>query len=260
MNQTIINLKIKRLIILMLTYETIIKYLMPIENNFSLNSDSTLKGTEFTSFNNLFDDTFHRYGIKTVYNNKNISLKHSILYCILSFYEYHTLLLEDIDKQIPYDDINMIVNELGINIIFFNFDNNIISSSYCGDYFNPWRPTIYLATNGEWYEPIVTQELKLYSYSSTRSVHMKNKILMQNINIHNMNQPICINDNFNEIIEIEGYVNNKSDETFIKNEKPPKSKLDKMKKDELIHLCNTMNKIITLSKPTKKDLIDLILS
>jgi hypothetical protein len=48
------------------------------------------------------------------------------------------------------------------------------------------------------------------------------------------------------------------DECFITNEKPPKSKLDKMKKAELIELCNTMNKIINIKKPTKKDLIDLI--
>jgi hypothetical protein len=48
------------------------------------------------------------------------------------------------------------------------------------------------------------------------------------------------------------------DECFITTEKPQKSKLDKMKKADLIELCNTMNKIINIKKPTKKDLIDLI--
>lgn len=247
----------------MLTYETIIKYLMPIQNTFSLNNESILTGDKFTSFNKIFDEIFYRYGIVSVYNNKNISLKNSLIYC-MSSYNFNMTSLEEIDNIIPDNDIDIIVNKLGINIIFFNFNNNNISSSYVGDYFNPWRPTIYIATDGEWYEPIITNNLKIFSYSSSKAIHLKTKILMENIKIHNKNELICINDNFNEIIDIEGFMDNNStnntEETFIKQEKPAKSKLDKMKKDELIQLCNTMNKIITLSKPTKKDLIDLILS
>jgi hypothetical protein len=84
---------------------------------------------------------------------------------------------------------------------------------------------------------------------------------------------ININDNFNEIIEIEGFVNkvsNLSEEAssevedynnaFVKEKpKQTQAQLNKMKKDELIELCKQYNKTINISKPTKKDLIDIIL-
>ncbi len=81
--------------------------------------------------------------------------------------------------------------------------------------------------------------------------------------------PITINDNFNEIIDIEGYVNKESNsineepntiDNFIKSEPFTQNKLEKMKKDELIQICQNLNKKILISKPTKKNLIDTILS
>ena len=51
--------------------------------------------------------------------------------------------------------------------------------------------------------------------------------------------------------------------TYFKliKEKPKQNKaqLNKMKKDELIELCKQYNKTVNISKPTKKDLIDIIL-
>ena len=79
-----------------------------------------------------------------------------------------------------------------------------------------------------------------------------------------------INDNFQEIIEIEGYNKNISNnpssdsdnginEAFITNDIYTVAKLNKMKKDELEDICKKMKKAITKSKYTKKDLIDLII-
>ena len=85
---------------------------------------------------------------------------------------------------------------------------------------------------------------------------------MQTINKYNTNDLININDNFHEIIELDGFnVKNDliDDDTFIKVDTLSKSKLDKMKKDELIELCKSMNKTYG-NKMTKKDLIEIILA
>lgn len=226
---------------------------MPIQNSFSQNPHLSISSVNFNHFNKIFDDTFYRYGIISQLNFINVSLKNSILFC-----------LEDLinNNDINFNlDIIDIVKELDINIIIFDFKNNKISSQYNGEYFNPWKPTIYLANYDEWWEPIVSKEAKIFSFSSNKSNILKNNILMQNIYKYNKNDIININDNFNEIIELEGFSvhNNLVEETFIKIDNIPKSKLEKMKKDELLELCKSMNKSIN-SKPTKKDLIELILN
>lgn len=218
---------------------------MPVANCFSLKYQLTMPTTEFKHFNKLFDDSFYRYGIITTNNNINVSLKNSILFC---------LNMDTID--IP-NNIKDIVSNLDINIIIFDFKNNVIVSDYNGDFFNPWKSTIYLANYDEWWEPIISKECRLFSFSSLKSSILKNNILTQNINKYETEETITINDNFNEIIKLEG-MNKDMDDCFITNEKPPKNKLEKMKKAELVELCNTMNKIINIKKPTKKDLIDLI--
>ena len=246
----------------MLTYEIIINTLTPIVNTFSLQPNILLKSSEFTYFNKLFDDSFYRYGVHNM-----TSLKSSILYCMDS---YHNIVSKDIithdniDEIIPTNNIKEIVDFLNINIIIFDFKNNIISSEYRTDYFNPWYPTIYLAKYDEWWEPIVTKDTKIFSFSSSKSSILKNNILMQNIFRYMTDNHITINDNFNEIIEIEGFdIKNEEINTidnFIKVEPYTKNKLEKMKKDELIQICQTLNKKVGISKPTKKDLIEIICS
>ncbi len=211
----------------MLTYEIIIKYLTPEKNPF------LLKSNNFYNFK-FFDDSFYYINVD------KYSFKSSIMYCLDS----------TIDDNIDY------VNELNINIIIFDFKNNSIYSDYSGDYFNPWKPTIFLANYNEWWAPIVSKETKLFSFCSTKSNILKNNILTQNIIKNKTTDQIIINDNFNEIIELEGF--NNSSDNFIVKEKPSKAKLDKMKKDELIELCKELNKEILISKPTKKDLIEII--
>jgi len=250
----------------MLTYDIIINYLMPVVNNFSQHPNIPLKSSEFTFFNKIFDDTFHRYGIITSEDNdKNISLNSSILYCLDE--NYHNIPLNQITNLIISNNIKNIVKELNINIIIFDFKNNKISSEYFGDYFNPWRPTIYLANYEEYYEPIITKESKIFSFSSYKSNILKTNILSQQIYKYNTDELININDNFKEILELENF--NKSlesnpnyNDAFTSSEEEVynKSKLEKMKKDELIQLCSKLNKNITISRPTKKDLIEIILN
>ncbi len=135
-------------------------------------------------------------------------------------------------------------------------------------FLNPWKPTLFLANYDEWWEPIICKDTKIFSFSSPKSNIFKKNILNQNITRMN-GDSININDNFEEIIEMEGF--NKKQElssgedndedtsnAFIVKEKPNKTQLNKMKKDELINICKQFNKTITSSKLTKKDLIDII--
>ncbi len=244
-----------------ITYETIIAHLMPIQNTFSLQPNIIMKACDFPFFKDVFDDIFYRIGITNTYMGKNISLQNSVMYCIDS--QYNNKDVECIINTIP-DNIEKIVKDLCINIFIFDFKNNIIECIHTGDYLNPWRPSIYLARYEEWWEPIVVKDLRIFSFSSARSNILKNNILNMDVYKYGTKDNITINDNFNEIIVLEGFINktnqDDSDELFIAPVIPTKGKLDKMKKDELIALCNTLNKIINISKPTKKDLIDIIVN
>jgi hypothetical protein len=238
----------------MLTYDIIIKHLMPPINTFSLQSNIVMKSNDFPFFSKLFDDTFYRFGIN------NNSLNNCINYC------FNT-------------DINDNIDDLDINIIIFDFKNNKIEAEYKQtkfDFFNPWKPTLLLAKYENWWEPIVCKDTKIFSFSSPKSHILKNNILNQPITKYNTTIDININDNFQEILDIEGFTkshelsNNSSDidehsnDTFIKKDIQKETltlaKLNKMKKEELEELCTKMNKVINKLKYTKKDLIDIIIT
>ena len=246
-----------------ITYETIIQYLMPKQNIFSLQPNIVMKSEDFSMFKDIFDDVFYRIGITNTYMGKNISLINSIMYCVDS--QYNNKDIEGILNTINNNDIEKIVKELQINIFIFDFKNNTIKCVYNGDYMNPWRPSIYLAQYDEWWEPIVVKDLRVFSFSSPRANVLKHNILNMDVYRYNTKDNITINDNFNEIMTLEGFMkkptnNTDSEELFIAPVIPTRGKLDKMKKDDLIALCNTLNKIINISKPTKKDLIDIIMN
>jgi hypothetical protein len=231
---------------------------MPQVNTFSLQPNIIMKSAEFPLHAKLFDEGFYRYGITSTYICNNISFKSSVLYCLDS--NFHNMTPENI--SVSPIDITTLSNEVHINIIIFDFKNDLIYCSHFGDFMNPWRPTILLAKYEEWWEPIVTKDLKIFSFSSNKSNVLKNNILSQNIYKYNTKDLITINDNFNEIIDIDGFVKpsvTSPVDIFIMPD-IKKTKLEKMKKDDLIQLCNNMNKPIKLTKPTKKDLIKIICS
>ena len=152
----------------MLTYDIIVKYLMPVVNNFSLQPNIILKSVDFTMFNKIFDDTFYRIGVN------NSTFKSCLLYCIdENLYNTES---DQINNIITTNTITESVNKLNINIIIFDFKNNKITSEYYGNYFNPWRPTILLANYDDYYEPIITKECKIFSFSSYKSNILKTNI------------------------------------------------------------------------------------
>jgi hypothetical protein len=253
----------------MITYELILEHLAPLINTFSNKQNIMMKSSDFTYFKDIFDDTFYRYGIRIndsdIAKSINISLYNSLLYCL------------NIDSlDLPDNNLWTLANTIHINIIVFDFKNNTISATHFGDFFNPWRPTIYLANYEQFWEPIVSNETKLFSLSSYKTLILKNKILPSNIKKYNESENITINDNFMEILELEQLVNNKFDsnqpihknlteDVFVNlaNEHSSpctfsKNKLDKMKKEELLQIISNMNILIEKARPTKKDLIELI--
>jgi hypothetical protein len=236
---------------------------MPAINTFSLQPNIVMKSVDFPFFSNIFDETFYRFGVSN-YNSSNStnSLINSICYC-----------LSDNNNDMHNNNITDIVKKLDINIIIFDFKNNKIMMEYKDTQFlNPWKPTLLLANYDEWWEPIVCKDTKIFSFSSPKSNILKKNIFNQNITRMNGDN-ININDNFQEIIDMEGFnkksiSSSSSDEddsndnynnAFIVKEKPNKTQLNKMKKEELINICKQFNKTINSSKLTKKDLIDIIL-
>ena len=229
----------------MITYEIICEYLSPPINLFSSQPNITLNSSTFKHFGDIFDSTFYRYGVTTMHNSKNVSLQNSIQYCI------------DIDISIDTNaNLWDISNNIHVNIIIFDFKNNKIFATYFDNYFNPWRPTILLANYNDMWEPIVSKETKIFSFSSNKSSILKNKILTSEITEYNKTDKLNINDNFLEILEIEQFIN--KNETFVNNTTFSRNKLDKMKKDELLQIISNMNVTIKQSRPTKKDLIKII--
>jgi hypothetical protein len=238
----------------------LIEYLTPVVNNFSNQPNIILESSKFTYFNDIFDVNFYRYGIVS---NNNASLQNSIMYC---------LDVKNVDLKLNLLELS---NSININIIIFDFTNGKIYSTYYGDFFNPWRPTIFLANYKDWWEPIVTKDVKIFSFAvkSNNIINIfKNKILSKNIFKYLTDIKITINDNFMEILEMEKLLNNKSikhdsslitdlshNDTFINSNNFSKTKLEKMKKDELLQILINMNLNIKLTKKlTKKDYISLI--
>jgi len=238
----------------MITYELIIETLSPFVNTFSCQPNIILNSCNFSHFSEILDNSFYRYGIKTSSDNINTTLYDSINYCIES------------DININTTDLWKISNDIHINIIIFDFKNKIISASHIGDFFNPWRPTILLANYDKFWEPIVTKENKIFSFATSKSNILKNNILSQEIKKYNDTTNIIICDNFVEIMGIEKLLSIDSieeddddiQEPFIKNTLLSRTKLDKMKKDDLMAILTNMNLTLTIKKPTKKDIIDLI--
>jgi len=240
-----------------ISYEIILKYLAPPVNNFSNQPNIILQSSNFKYFKNIFDDTFYRFGIEAMNKMINVSFINSISYCLDQVLPN----LDDLEQ-----DIWALSNSLHINIIVFDFTDGNIYSAYFGDFFNPWRPTIFLANDNNWWEPIVSKDTKIFSNSSTKSQSscnsqltiFKNKILLQEIfKYKEVNTKITLNDNFMDILEIEQLTG--CNDTFINKNVFSKNKLDKMKKDELIQiLINMTPNMILSSKITKKECIKLI--
>lgn len=244
-----------------ITYDDIINSLCNKKTNFYTNLNIMKYASEFDKFNNIFDNSFYRYGIYQ-YNDEysNISFISSILYCIDP--NYFIMSKDDLFSKINQMKLNSdfdIVKNLKINIIIFDFKNNKIKSLYDGEYFNPFVETVLLANNDNYWEPICCKENKTFSYISNKSNVFKHKILTEKIEYIDNTKDFILNDNIDEIMtETFGTENNLFTTKNKVYENLTKSKLNKMKKEEIIEIINDLNLEIKNIKPTKKDLINII--
>lgn len=243
----------------MITYDLIISTLMS-NNTFANKVNITQYSKDFTFFNDIFDNTFYRQGI---YQDKELSLFICILLCIDK--DYFILTKNELFERAQLlntsnDKIKAIVNNLKLNLIIFDFKNNKIKSAYDGDYFNPYIPTILLANYDNYWEPIINQDTYLFSYVSSKLNIFKYNILSMDIEYYNNDKVFTINDNIEDILNNENISN--MDNTFISQSEIKtnltKNKLQKMKKDELLNLCNELN-IENNNKLKKSDIINLLL-
>ena len=175
-----------------ITYETIINYLTENKNTFSSKTNLMRHYNDFPNFKDCFDESFFSYGIH-IYDddNNNISLLSSIIFCLdyKYFFKDKSEIIDLINAFKKYvnlskyniESINEITEKLKINILIFDFKENNILSSYYSDFLNPWRPILYLARYEDFFEPICTQDDKIFSFSSNKVNILKNNILSQEI-------------------------------------------------------------------------------
>ena len=252
-----------------LNYDIIISYLCPtVKDNTIEKKINIMEKIDNEYFSDIFTDNFYKYGVYKYDNdNNNISLLMSLLYCLDDKYINYTE--DDINnislhyrKSMDIFDISNFVNNFDMNFIIFNFDNGHISAGYQGDYLNPWKPSIFLAYENDLYEPIVSNDLRLFNYAINKNNILKSNILFQDITYFNNDKEFVINDNINEVLENDNLIKNSISETFVTTFDISKNismnKLNKMKKTDLMNLLNELNLTMQLLKPTKKDIIILI--
>lgn len=257
-----------------INYDTIIKYLCnENKNNFITKKNISKMITDFPLFKNFF-----RTGIN-IFNQKNINM--SLLYSILYNNNKQFIYLEDNEK---FNNIEHILNNIKIewnniiksktkklegtelifkymngkltdykkfyiilckcfhiNILILDFKNKetkLYSDSY--DIINPFLPTIILAKHNNNFEPVYSNKDKIFNIMDNMFLSILNEYkvkTIEDLNVKEKNNNIFINTN---------------------NSIPNKTKIKKMKKQELLDLCTTM-KIDFNNKDTRAILINKIL-
>ena len=246
-----------------ITYQDIINVLCN-NDKFSTNLNIMKFVDQFKYFKDIFDSNFYRYGIYN-YNKEydNISFISSIIYCIDDNYFIMSKdsLFDNINSIRKYLDKDFqIVDKLNLNLIIFDFKTNEIKSLYGGEYFNPYKETIFLANYDNYWEPICSKEQKTFNINSPI---LKNKILFNNIKYYNTDKVFSINDNYLEIAEENFQIITEIEDDSFTTQKNmvnnlTKNKLNKMNKGDILQLINDLNIDIQNLKPTKSKLIELI--
>ena len=170
------------------------------------------------------------------------------------------ILIDRIEK-INLDDgilIQLLTQILDINLIIMDFKNDNVNCVFSGDYLNPWKVNLILAKNefsfnDYFLKKILTQEELLYFNEEYLD---KVYSLMDNIGQI---------DNYNTLSESEDVEDESPNETFInpqneiKEMNLNKTKLKKMKKDDVYNLLEKLGLEISKSE-NKEKMINQLLS
>jgi predicted acetyltransferase len=288
-----------------ITYELILKYLSK-EKNIFITEKHNNNYNFFNKFKSILTNEFYRYGVLTFDKNKNnISFWTSILTLLNDDYltnsddlslitEYKNNLLDNHNKKISnflkkYDKndfreyfklnpdiiiIQYVVDILNINIIIFNFDQELeeIYVVYKNDVMNPNIDTILLANHQNYWEPIMKNNKKKFNYSDDDDDTIKN-ILKNNILYYSQENvdktfSYSLTTNTNDKIKKKSsnnLINSQSSSDIIEDSNQDtskintsKSQLNRTKKEDLIKILEEHN-IDYPKKNTNKELIELIM-
>ena len=250
-----------------ITYDLIIKYL--VSNNTQCINNINIQ-SDILKSNFKYKDIFP-YKKTGVNQKNNMGLISSILYLIENEYklvsEEEQYKLNDIFlnqlkskwNNLKKSNINININinmkdELNIlkiistilmlNIIILDFKND---KYYCDNKVNPFMGFLIIAKYDNNYEPVSDGDKKIFNYDDLNS------------NVRDI-----INENsFNkdELLKIEGYkiTDNNNNNFKINLDEYNKTKLNKMKKDQLINIVK-MLKLEVSEKETKNTIVELILN
>jgi hypothetical protein len=257
-----------------ITYQLIIDTLC---GNNKFLTDENITNNNFGEFSKIFNDDYYRYGI---YNNilikssfwssllfllddkyltyspddivSNITQIKNDLYNYCSYHKLPRRMKDSLDGYTE-DLFLLICKVFYINIINFDFVDNKIYCVYDGEYFNPYKNTIFLAKHNNDFEPIICKNTKMFNYINKKDIIIN--ILSNDIQNYDDMKIFTLVDNIEQILTDENLLSN-NDDIYL-NEKYTEKQLNKMKKDEIIELLTNLNIVIPKGKITKKELINI---
>jgi hypothetical protein len=185
--------------------------------------------------------------------------------------------------------LQYIIDILDINLLIFDFETTNVYSVYNKDMMNPWKQTILLSKFKNYWEPIMmvknkSETQRLFDYNDNiikKIIHTEN--LIEYFEKNKTNKEFMFLSNINDVLLLEkkklkieeiqliddSESSVKTDEennVFVKKEelekisKLNKSKINKMKVQELWDIIGKLNIVIEKKNPTKSILMDSILS
>jgi hypothetical protein len=191
------------------------------------------------------------------------------------------------DKEICIWTLELLVHKFGINLLILDFKTINIYTVYPSDVMNPWKPFLLFGKYENNWEPIRNNEKSMFSYNDNiiKKILLGNQLEVKYYDSNIIKKDYFLLDNIHEILHTEfkkeessvitednnSEVNdentddslvNENNKTFIKNSidiKISKTKLEKMKKNEIIDYMKSLNMNVTVTtKTTKKQLLEMI--
>ena len=279
-----------------ITYDTIIEYLCSNNQNYSfITKPNIIKFIDSETnydFNNKFNGFFRMGMVVHNKNDINISFFTSLLFLMNKDFIYmdneektknvdkiindmrnywntkfknnnnftktdgEKIILKYQTNKLEENDIanflEMVCFCFKINIMRLDYKNNKLEIHYFKKFkkgeLNIFYPTIILSNYNNFWEPVYNSNNRLFELKNKMFKFITDKYKIKKIN---------------EILQESGVIKKENKSSFLsKEELEPllqKSKLNKMKKDELINLANSLNIDINV-KSTKKIIIENILS
>jgi hypothetical protein len=162
--------------------------------------------------------------------------------------------------------LQYIVDIMDINIIILDFKNETVHTVFKNDVMNPWKQTLLFTKNNSTWNPIMMSDqdtVKLFDYNN-EYLRLLLECDPSYYEGEKINKNFLIYKNINDVIKLEKSNIVKSEPIVIEVKEEDyksynKTKLTKMKINEINSLVSNMKIDITNKKTTKPILIDLIL-